>query len=306
MPFPGFPDSFDPGWWRVNIITPPIFSGIGTLTNGSPNVTSFSATWRMQAITPLTGQQVSTNTNGVSGIPSGAQITGTPSVNSFTMSVNATMNATATPITIGAEPITLAEAKQWARIEFPDDDNLVTKMLAKARRYAEGAALKRALILQSRCMYFMGFPWTGGYYNRLIRSMGPNPWWLPTAQGIIMLAYPPLQQVTSIQYIDPSSGDLLTINSNLYVDSPLSTPGRVMPQYGSVWPLARPTIDAVQITYTCGYGPLETDIPEDVQCGIGALVATDYENRESDSDVPMSRLEAFRRALASEDWGPYV
>lgn len=310
MAWPGYPDSFDPGWWRVQQITPPIFSGTGDLTNGSPSVTNFVATWRMQAITPLALQQIATNTNtnGVSAIPSGAQILASPAptATTLTMSVNATMNATATPITVGAEPITLAEAKSWARIEFSDDDALVGKMLAKARRYVEGSGLKRAIMLQSRCIYFMGFPWQGGYYNRLIRSMGPNPWWLPTAQGIIMLPYPPLQSVTSIQYADPSSGNLLTINSSLYIDSPNSTPGRVQPIYGVVWPLARPQIDAVQITYTCGYGPLEADVPEDLQAGIGQIVASDYENREADGDVPMSRFEGFVRSLESENWGPYV
>jgi hypothetical protein len=301
--WPGYPDSFDPGWWRVNIITPPYFPGTGTLTNTSAAVTNFSATWRMQAITPLAGQQISGT-----GIPVGTQIAASPAptMSGFTMTQPATASGSGVSLTIGAEPLTLAEAKQWARIENTSDDNLVQKMLAKARRYTEGALLRRALILQSRCVYFMGFPWTGGYYNRLIRSMGPNPWWLPTAQGIILLPYPPLQQVTAIKYLDPASGSLLTIDPSLYIDNTLSTPGRVMPQYGTVWPLARPMIDAVQITFNCGYGPLESDVPEDVQCGIGAIIAADYENREALSDTPMQRFPGFDWSMASEEWGSYV
>lgn len=284
------------------MITPPIFSGVGTLSSGFASVSSFAASYQGQTITPLAGQQVSGN-----GVASGTVILASPAptATTFTLSQPATASGPAS-LTIGAEPVTLAEAKQFARVEFPDDDNLITKLMAQARRFAEGPRLKRAIMLQSRCMYFMGFPWTGGYYNRLIRSMGPNPWWLPTAQGIIMLAYPPLQAVTSIQYVDPSSGNLLTIDPTTYLFTANSTPGRVQPQYGKVWPLARPVIDAVQITYTCGYGAFETDVPEDVQLGILGLVASSYENREADLDVELSTNPAWSRAFWGEDYGVYV
>lgn len=307
MAWPGYPDSFDPGWWRVQVITPPIFTGTGTLSTNSTTVNSFSATYQMQAITPLVGQQVNDQTGNSTYIPAGTTITAVNSTAStFTMSAPANTNGTSIPLTVGAEPLTLAEAKQYARIENDDDDNLVTKFIAGARRYVEGPRLGRALMLQSRCMYFMGFPWTGGYYNRLIRSMGPNPWWLPTAQGIIMLAYPPLQQVTSIQYVDPSSGDLLSIPSSQWIFTQNSTPGRVMPQYGVVWPLARPVIDSVQITYTCGYGPFETDIPESLQMAIGMTVATSYENREGDQEARLLRTEVLDNMFDEENYGFYV
>jgi Phage gp6-like head-tail connector protein len=176
MSFPGYPDSFDPGWWRTYIQVPPI-----------------------------------------------------------------------------ADPVTLADAKQFARIEFSDDDSLVTGLITGAREYIE-TAQARALMTQVITIYFMGFPWTGGYYNRMIRSMGPNPWWLPTAQGIIMLPRPPLQMILSVGYIDPSLGTQNYVLPSNYIFSNNSTPGRIMPTYGAVWPLARPQIDAVQITYVAGYG----------------------------------------------------
>ncbi len=176
MSFPGYPDSFDSGWWRVAQIVPPV-----------------------------------------------------------------------------QEPVTLATAKQFARIEYPDDDALVSSMISSSRQYVE-TDQARALQTQVLSVYFMGFPWTGGYYNRMIRSMGPNPWWLPTAQGIIQLPRPPMQMILSVGYVDPTSGAQNYVLPSKIIWSNNSTPGRLMPTYGAVWPLARPQIDAVQITYVAGYG----------------------------------------------------
>lgn len=303
MAWPGYPDSFDPGWWRVQVVTPPIFTGTGTTTASSAQISGFSATYQMAAIIPIAGQQVSGT-----GIPAGAVILASPvpTSSAFTISQPATASGTVS-ITVGAEPATLAEAKQWARVEYGDDDSLVSDIVQAARELAEGPELKRALMLQSRCIYFMGFPWSGGYFNRLIRSMGPNPWWLPTAQGIIMLPYPPLQQVTSIQYVDPSSGNLLTIDPAQYLFTSNSTPGRVQPQYGAVWPLARPVIDSVRITFSCGYGPMEGDVPASTRLALRSLVAANYETREAFVESgQLTTTPMFERFLSVENWGCYV
>lgn len=152
------------------------------------------------------------------------------------------------------EPVTLAESKQFARIEYSDDDALVQDLITSSREYAE-TYQKRAIPTQVFQIFSLGFPWSGGYYNRIIRALGPNPWWLPTAQGIIRLPHPLVQMVLSVQYIDPSSGLVDYVPPSQYIFSYNSVPGQLMPIYGAVWPLARPQIDAVSITYVAGYGP---------------------------------------------------
>ena len=310
MSFPGYPSDFDSGWWRQQLITPPVFAGTGTTATNGAAVTSFAASWRMQALTPLAGQQVAGT-----GVPAGTTILASPAptATGFTMSQAATANGTGVGLTIGTEPVTLAEAKAWSRVEFDDDDSLIQDIITATREEIEGPGLRQAMMLQSRCMYFMGFPWSGGYYNRMIRSMGPNPWWLPTAQGIIQLCYPPLQAVTSIQYIDPASGDLLLIGPDLptgqpaYLYSALSVPGRVQPQYGAVWPLARPVIDSVQITFTCGYGPLESDVPAAARLAMRSVIAATYENREAFLEGGgLTITPHFERFLAASWWGSYI
>jgi len=304
MAWPGFPTGYDAGWWRINVITPPVFTGTGSLTNGAATVGSFAATYQGQAITPLAGQRVAGT-----GIPAGATVLASPAptATAFTMSASSNATNSAVSITVGAEPITVAQAKQWARVEFPDDDTFVLpKLIASARRYMEGPRLKRAILLQSRRLYMMGFPWGGGYYNRAIRSLGPNPWWLPGTQGVITLPYPPLKEILSVKYIDPSGGVLTTIDPAQYRFVTDSTPGQLMPVYGAVWPLSQPTIDAVQIAYSCGYGALESDVPEDVQLAIAMLVSGGYENRDSDTDDDLKCSPAFERAFSGEDFGSYV
>jgi hypothetical protein len=256
----------------------------------------------MMTIPPIPGQQVSGN-----GVVNGTTIS---SVNtnaaSFVLSQAATANTNGVALTIGAEPVTLAEAKAWARVEFSDDDSLITDLIRAAREWCEGVEIKRACILQGRTYYAMGFPWSGGYYNRLIRSMGPNPWWLPTAQGIIMLPYPNLQQLISVNYIDPSSGNLLSIPISQILNSSGQTPSRIMPQYGTVWPLPRPVINAVQITYSAGYGPFENDVPASVRIAMRSMIAANYENREAYMDTGQLLITPMaQRLMDTERIGGY-
>jgi len=150
------------------------------------------------------------------------------------------------------EPVSIADAKAFARIEFPDDDAIVASLISQAREYVE-TAIARTIAPRVRAVYFQGFMTSGGYYNRFIRAQGPNPWWLPTAQGIMQIRQPPLQGVMNIQYVDPSSGSYLEVLSSQIIVS-TGTPGKVMPTYGAVWPLPRPQLDAVVFTFVAGYG----------------------------------------------------
>lgn len=252
-------------------------------------------------LTAVAGQQVSGT-----GIPSGTTVATVTDAGDFTLSQPATASGVQA-LTIGAEPVTLTEAKQWARVEFPDDDSLIGDIIRATREWCEGVELKRSIMLQARTYYSMGFPWSGGYYNRIIRSMGPSPWWLPTSQGIIQVPYPNLQQIIAIRYIDPSSGTLLTIPSSQYLFTPGSVPARIQPQYGQVWPLTRSVIDSVQITYSAGYGPMETDVPASARLAMRSMIAATYENRESYMDSgELTVTPMALRFMDVERWGVYT
>lgn len=46
------------------------------------------------------------------------------------------------------EPITLSDAKAWLRVDFTDDDTLITELISDARRYGENL-LRRSLATQT-------------------------------------------------------------------------------------------------------------------------------------------------------------
>ncbi len=152
------------------------------------------------------------------------------------------------------EPVTIADAKSFARIDvdISEDDAIFASLISMAREYVENEQ-SRTVAPRVRKAFWQGFATSGGYYNRFIRSIGPSPWWIPTAQGIMKVRNPPLQGLMNIQYVDPSSGNLLEILPSQIVVS-TGTPGKIQPAFGAVWPLPRPQIDCVQITFVAGYG----------------------------------------------------
>src|SRR3974377_971688 len=96
------------------------------------------------------------------------------------------------------EPVTLAEAKQHARVEYPDDDALITGMIVAARRMAE-TRLRSALITQTWNLYLDSFPSAGGYYNRAIREIWPSLGGLPSGLGFYPGLIPNSRGVRDIQ-----------------------------------------------------------------------------------------------------------
>src|SRR4051794_4197557 len=110
------------------------------------------------------------------------------------------------------EPVTLAEAKLHCKVDFTDDDALITSLIAAARMVCE-TRLRQALVTQTWVLYLDSFPSAGGYYNRAIREVWPSlggmpsgigfyPGLVPNSTGVIDIPLPPLQSIVSVQYYD--------------------------------------------------------------------------------------------------------
>jgi uncharacterized phiE125 gp8 family phage protein len=157
-----------------------------------------------------------------------------------------------------AEPVTLAEAKLWCRIDDSDtaQDAMVLMMIQAMRRYAENYT-RRAYVSRTLQLRLWGF-----------------------AERHIRLPYAPLQSVTSITYVD-SNGTQQTLDGSpsLYQWDIGSEPGIVMPIYNDEWPTTRYDLDSVRITYTCGYASLSL-IPANLKLWMQARISTLNENRE--------------------------
>ncbi len=146
------------------------------------------------------------------------------------------------------EPITLAEAKQHARILYDTDDAVIDRFIRAAREAAE-EVMGRGLYTQT---------W------QLSLSDFAEVMYLPMAA--------PLQSAT-VQYYD-ANGTLQTLSSSIYTLDTSSRPGSVTRAANQVWPTlqADRTSPRIVITYLVGWTDISL-IPERIKQGIRSYVA---------------------------------
>lgn len=180
-----------------------------------------------------------------------------------------TLTRTAEP---ALEPILLADAKAHLRIDDTTEDSYIDGLITAARFHIESLT-ERQLITATYVLRLDEFPCR---YTDVIKLPRPN-----------------LIAVSGITYVD-NDGVTQTHSSTLYQVDAASLPGRVMPAYGQVWPVTRPDLNAVAITYTAGYGATAALVPAPLRHAMKILVAHWFEHREPVvvgtivSEIPMS------------------
>lgn len=264
--------------WTERVVSGPAFVPTGTFTSGQAAVTGMSST-----VGILVGSLVLSATY----IQPDTVVASVDSSTQITLTLPAQASGTGSFV-VHNEPVTLAQAKKAARIEFDDDDAYVASLVITARKYVEVCIGQRLL---ATVIDYWGdnWPWLGGYYNRVMRAqaiMGPVPYWLPNSNtGILNLEAAPLLSIQYVTYTD-ASGTVQTIPPDEYtydVVQPGSTSvglSRIQPAYGFTWPVPRPTIDSVNVRGTFGYGTDYTSVPENIKNAIKMMVSYWYENRE--------------------------
>lgn len=159
-----------------------------------------------------------------------------------------------------AEPIPLDVAKAHLRIEDLDEhDDLIKQILIPSARRDVESIIRRALITQT-------------WQRRL--DQFPRWRWMP-------LPYPPLQSVTSIEYVDDDEDNPETWSTDYYDVDTNSIPGRVIPSYGQTFPTARGHYNDVVITYKAGYGDSASSVPADIRHAMLLLIADGYNQPEN-------------------------
>jgi uncharacterized phiE125 gp8 family phage protein len=142
------------------------------------------------------------------------------------------------------EPLSLAEAKAWLRVEHDDDDALIAALVASARTHIEKET-RRALIAQT---------------------------WIE--------AYPaPLRQVLAARVYD-SAGATQAIDAEAFTIDGAAAPGVIA---FAPYALPRPgrAVAGIEIDIEAGYGATASDVPEPLKQAIRQLVAHWYENRRA-------------------------
>jgi uncharacterized phiE125 gp8 family phage protein len=164
------------------------------------------------------------------------------------------------------EPVTLAEAKAHLRVDFSDDDALITTLIAAARQQAE-TLTKRQFCTATWKLNLDRFPYYGCFTN----------YDYPPPSGIVV-PKAPVASITSIQYLDMGS-TLQTMSSSYYATDLACEPARITPIFGQIWPITLPQIGAVSVTFVAGYG-VAAAVPEGLKAWIKIRVGSMYANRE--------------------------
>jgi uncharacterized phiE125 gp8 family phage protein len=171
------------------------------------------------------------------------------------------------------KPISLKEVKEQLRIEHPDDDVLITRLINVAVAYTDvKGALGHAMITQK--------------WGQWISAN-------PTQQVELFLG--PVQSVTAVKYYD-TDGVLQDDDVNNY--DVFGTEHRIIvsPKSGFSWPTAQQRDDAIKIEYQVGFGDTAASVPETLRHALMLLIGHWYDNREQTQmdqlqDIPFGFME---------------
>jgi uncharacterized phiE125 gp8 family phage protein len=156
-----------------------------------------------------------------------------------------------------AEPVSLAEAKAFSRVDHDWENDLLTSLVSAARIAAETE--------------------TGRQIVTAAWQLTLDAW----PDGCeITLPRPALQSVQSVTYYDPD-GTQQTFSSSDYWTSIAGVKGRIVLKPSASWPdLEEGRPDAIQINFLSGYGD-PSSVPDGLKTAIGLLVGHWYEHREA-------------------------
>lgn len=178
--------------------------------------------------------------------------------------------------------VSKADLKTHVNVEstFTTDDTLIESYVADATRYVERLT-NRQLITATWVLRMDGFG-DPDYRNA----------------GTIMVPKPPLQSITSIQYVD-GAGDTRTWSASEYRVDLYGHPARITPEWGYAYPSTRPVMNSVTITYVAGYGAAASDVPTDLALAVKFLAAFWYEQRMPFMDAELRPVPMTVNALAA-------
>lgn len=160
-----------------------------------------------------------------------------------------------------ALPVSVAEAKQFARIDHTADDDLVETLIEMARDHIEQVT-NRTLKPTSYELNLRDWP----------------------KDGVIRLPRAPVFGEMTLQYRSAADGGelfTLTEGTDYYVDD-AAAPVTIEP--AKAWPRVADGPDGVIVGFTAGYpdinSPAESTVPARARVAVKSLVAHFYENRE--------------------------
>lgn len=152
------------------------------------------------------------------------------------------------------EPLSLAEARDFLRLDHDEDDDVLAALIAAARLRVE-AHTRRALIAQ---------------HWRLVRDCWP-------ASGLLKLLPVPVRALEAVR-LWTEEGVPQELDLTAFVLDAVSAPARLRFARDTLTQPGRP-FAGIEIDIEAGYGAAAADVPAPLRHAIRLLVTHWYENR---------------------------
>lgn len=182
------------------------------------------------------------------------------------------------------EVVTLDEAKSHLFVIDGSYDEYIRTLIEAAREYVESYS-RQSLVSTTWRQRLCGWP----------------------ANGIIELYRPPLQSVTSVQYVD-ESGTTQTFSSGSYAVDTASFPGRILRGYGVTWPSLRyeGVAHPVTVNFVAGRSTVES-VPSPFKHAMKLLIGWWFKQREEVNvgNIANKVPVAARALLDAVSYGSY-
>ncbi|MFO1149283.1 MAG: head-tail connector protein [Alsobacter sp.] len=170
-----------------------------------------------------------------------------------------------------AEPVTLAEAKAWLRVDAADDDATIGTLITAARQWLE--ARLRIMLISQR-------------WRWILDAWPPGPILQPPAgplRSVEAMRVYSAGSVASALATSAWQADTASLRGRIALQGPLPSPGR--------------PLNGVEIDLTVGLAATAADLPAPLKEAVLQTVAFLYENR-GDAPDPTLALPAAVEALA--------
>lgn len=173
-------------------------------------------------------------------------------------------------------PLSIDELKAQTRVDWADDDTIIERMIGAAVSHLDGysGVLGRAIINQT-------WKIEGQHFCSRLR--------LPVGDA---------STIVSIKYYDALNAQQ-TASGSLYSLHTDSLGPFVELKSGQSWPDVYDRIDAIEITWVCGFGSTSASVPEAIRLAIALLAAHWYENRSAVGEGGWNELPFAVRALCA-------
>ena len=179
------------------------------------------------------------------------------------------------------EPVSLAEAKAHLRLDGADEDALVERLIAAARRHVEHLT-GLALISQGWSAFLDRWP----------------------RDGTVRLPVAPVRAVADV-LVHPEDGPPAALDPAHYVVDAASRPARVMLRGSRHGPVPGRRVNGIEVVFIAGFGDAPQDVPAELVQAVLLIAAHWFENRAAVADpaeaaeLPLaaaSLIAAHRRA----------